>query len=125
MRDELRYERTTGAVIGAFFEVYNTLKGRYNETVYRNALAVELQLRGIPHVVEHPLDVRYKGQVVGSYRADLLVEACVIVELKAGLSLDPNAFAQLTNYLRVTGYRVGLLLYFGPTPTFHRVVNDA
>ena len=125
MRDELRFERTTGAIIGAFYEVYNRLKGRYLEAVYRNAMAVELRLRGLDHVIEQPLEVRYKGEIVGTYRADLVVERCVIVELKSGQSLDASAFSQLTNYLQATDYRVGLLLHFGPTARFHRVVNRA
>jgi GxxExxY protein len=124
MRDELLHERITGPVIGAFFEVYNALRHGHLEACYQRALSVELGLRGIPHLIEAPIDVWYKGSIVGVYRADLLVEDRILVELKAGKTIDESAFTQTTSYLHATRKEVGLLLHFGPQARFYRLVNS-
>ena len=114
----------TGAIIGAFFECYNALKFGYLESVYRSALAVELQARGHRFVREGLIEVLYKGVCVGKYRYDLLVDGRVLVEVKSGDALAPTAKRQLLNYLRGTGLEVGLLLHFGPEPRFFRCVHQ-
>ena len=115
----------TGAIIGAFFEVYNWLEGGgYLESVYRGALVVELQALGHQCVREGLIEVLYKGVRVGNYRYDLVVDGKVLVEVKSGDALAPNAKRQLLNYLRGTGLEVGLLLHFGPEPRFFRCVNQ-
>lgn len=124
-RGELVEKRLTGDIIGAFYEVYNELRYGFLEAVYRDALAIELGLRGVAIEREVPLQVRFKGRPVGRYRADLLVRGVVLVEIKAGKAPDPNGGAQLLNYLRATDLRVGLLLYFGPEPRFQRIVHTA
>ena len=112
----------TGAVIGAFYDVYNELRFGFLESVYASALEWEFRQRGIEYVREHSLEVRYKSQVVGMYRADFLVGSQVVVELKACRYLVDADKRQLLNYLRGTDKEVGLLLHFGPKAEFHRIV---
>ena len=113
---------TTDVVIGAFFDVYNTLRFGFLEAVYSNALAHVLRGHGLEVEREVPIAVNFRGVDVGHYRVDLLVCRQVIVEVKATRSLDPSARYQTLNYLRATGMPVGLLLHFGPRAHFHRVV---
>jgi len=103
----------TEQVIGAAFEVWKVLGYGFLEKVYENALMVELRLRGIAAEQQHGIDVRYKGVVIGQYAADVLVENKIVVELKAEREYNPKHEAQLLNYLKATGIKVGLLLNFG------------
>jgi GxxExxY protein len=112
----------TREVIGAFFDVYNDLGFGLLESMYGAALTILLRERGFSVQCEHSLDVMYHGQRIGTYRADLIVEKTVVLELKAGAFLPPGSKPQLINYLRISGLRVGLLLWFGPVPEFKRVV---
>lgn len=103
----------TKAVIGAAYEVCRTLGLGFVEAVYQRALAVEIRTRGPTVARELAFPVHDKGNVVGSYRADLVVEQTVIVETKGATGFsDPHA-AQTLNYLRASGLRVGLLFNFG------------
>jgi GxxExxY protein len=111
------------AVIGAFFETYNHLDHGYLESVYREALAIELRARGMRAQCEAPVEVFYKGIRVGTYRVDILVDDRVVVELKSGPPLGPTDRRQLLNYLRTTQLDVGLLLHYGPEPKFYRLVS--
>jgi GxxExxY protein len=122
MGEHLPQGRLTGAVIGAFFEVYNSLRFGFLEMVYARALELEFLARGIPHVREAALDVSYKGRRIALYRADFLVGGRLVVELKASQSVGDPDKRQLLNYLRATGMQVGLLLHFGPEARFHRVI---
>jgi GxxExxY protein len=115
-------EALTRRIIGAFYDVYNALGYGFLESVYANALAVEIVGRGLHVVREAAAEVRYKGEVVGMFRADLLVESRVVVELKAARELRPGDPMQLLNYLRATDLEVGLLLHFGPRPRIRRFV---
>ena len=116
----LRYEEITERIIQGFFSVYNTLGCGFLEKVYENALAIELKDRGLKVRPQAPITVIYKNQTVGHYQADLLVEECIIVELKAVEALRDEHFAQLLNYLRATEIEIGLLLNFGPKPEVKR-----
>lgn len=118
----LLHGKLCGTVIDAFYTVYNLLKHGFLEGAYKEALLVELQLRGVTCSMEVPLDVQYKGHVVGRYRADLLVEGVLIVECKVVERLGPAHRAQVINYLRATQLEVGLLLNFGARPSFERVI---
>ncbi len=110
-----------GEVIGAAMRVHRVLGPGFLEAVYSNALAVELSPNGFLVEKQRALAVRYKGEVVGNYVADLVVNGSLIVELKAVLSLTKAHEAQLVNYLTATGIEVGLLLNFGaPSLEFRR-----
>jgi GxxExxY protein len=121
----LLHREITQQVIEAFYEVYNSLGYGFLESVYSRALAVELRRRGLRADREVAITVRYKREDVGVYRADLLVEARVIVEVKASRLLDPSAYSQLVHYLKATGLEVGVLLHFAPDPSFKRVILSA
>ena len=110
-------------MIGAFYEVYNTLRFGHLEQIYVNALAIELRERG--HVVEREVAVRtwYKGHLVGAQRLDVLVDHDLVVEVKSTPTLHPSAHRQLVAYLSATRLQVGLLLHFGPEARFHRAVS--
>ena len=112
----------TGQIIGAFYDVFNELRYGFLESVYAGALEVEFRERRIPYVRELPLEVVYKGRVVGTYRADFLVGGSVIVEIKATRQLADADRRQLLHYLRATGQEVGLLLNFGQKAEFYRMV---
>jgi GxxExxY protein len=116
-------EKITRQIIGAFFECYNKLGYGFLESVYRRALVLELRARGLLAVEEHPVEVRYKGTSVGSFKLDLLVEGRIIVEAKATAALSLIDKRQVINYLRATGFELGLLLHFGPEPRFERCIN--
>ncbi|HYX29130.1 MAG TPA: GxxExxY protein, partial [Pyrinomonadaceae bacterium] len=105
--------RITSDVIGAAIEVHRQLGPGLLESSYRECLSRELLLRGIPSEREKPLPLEYKGIHLGcGYRLDLLVCDCVVVEVKSIECLTPIHEAQLITYLRVGGWRVGLLINF-------------
>jgi GxxExxY protein len=117
-------EALTHKVIGAFFDVYNALGHGFLAAVYARALEVELARRGLHVAREVSINVWYADEIVGQYRADLLVENVVVVELKAHRVLVPQDRAQLLNCLRASDLEVGLLLNFGLRPAFLRVVSS-
>jgi GxxExxY protein len=118
-------EALTRRVIGAFFRVYDVLGYGFLESDYRRALAIEVRRRGMRVEEEWPIEVRYLGEVVGVFRADLLVESRLTIELKATASVGEVDRAQLFNYLRGSRLVVGLLLHFGPKPRVQRAVAEA
>lgn len=122
-RVELIEKQLTHSVIGAFFEVYNTLGYGFLEHLYVRAMAEELRARG--HCVAHEVAVRvmYKERSLGLQRLDLIVDDSLVVEAKASAELHKAASRQLYNYLRATNLRVGLLLHFGPDPHFYRIIS--
>ena len=102
-----------GRVIGAAMKVHATLGPGFTELVYQNALALEMALDGIPFELEVKLDVRYRGEMVGHYRVDLLVAGDLILELKAVQAILPEHEVQVVSYLAATGLEHALLLNFG------------
>jgi GxxExxY protein len=108
---ELLHHDVTEQIIGACFEVYRELGYGFMEKVYQRAMKVELELRGLVAEIESDIEVRYKGRVVGNYRADIVVNGCVLVELKIASAIDGRDEAQLLNELK--GMKVGLLINFG------------
>jgi GxxExxY protein len=118
------HEELTGKILEASFEVIRELGAGFLEGVYQNAMLVALRQKGIKAEPRVPLLVRFRGEVVGEYFADLLVEGRVIVELKAVKALAPEHQAQLINYLKATGIEVGLLINFGnPKLEYRRLHN--
>ena len=114
----------TAVVIRGFRTVYDVLGPGFPEHVYRRALAYELRDRGLRVVEEAPIDVWYRGIRVGYFRADLLVENQVIVELKTASGFSTEDRDQLLSYLRASSIDVGLLMLFGPRPLFRRHVFE-
>ena len=114
----------TGAVIGAFYAVYNTLRYGFLESVYASALEIEFRERRINYIREMPLVVDYKGRSIGSYRADFFVDGRLVVEVKATNKLADTDRRQLLHYLRATNQELGLLLHFGQKAEFHRMVHS-
>lgn len=110
----LLHENITKEIIGAGFEVYNFLQFGFLEKVYENSLVIELMSRGLQVETQKHISVIYKGENVGDYVADLVVEGKVIVELKSNKNPVENSIPQVLNYLRVTNLDVGLILNFGP-----------
>ena len=104
-----------------FFDVYNELGHGFLESVYREAMTIALRYEGLQVEKEFPLAVRFRGQLIGDFKADLVVKGSVIVELKAVKSLGPAHEAQVLNYLRASVLEVGLLLNFGPKPQVRRL----
>lgn len=107
------HQEITQSIIGAAFEVHNTLGHGFLEKVYQNALIKELRLRGHQAEADVRITVTYKDEIVGDYIADVLVDNSVILELKALNQLTGEHEAQLLNYLKATGQKIGLLLNFG------------
>jgi len=103
----------TEKIIGCAFQVSNRLGAGFLEKVYENALIYELNKAGLSIEKQVQLKVRYEGVVVGDYAADLLVEKCVLVELKTVSNLEKIHLAQCLNYLKATGLKICLLLNFG------------
>ena len=114
----------TEKVIGAFYEVYNVLGAGFLERVYEGALAVEFSRRGLKFGRQFPIEVCYKGEVVRNYVADFLVEGLVVVEVKAMIGVGGVEEAQLLNYLKATGKKVGLILNFGKKAQVRRRIFE-
>jgi len=111
----MNIDEITEKIIGCAYTVSNELGAGFLEKVYENALCLELAKQGLHAEQQSSIVVKYQGQVVGEYFADLIVEGCVIVELKALKGFDAIHQAQLLNYLKATGIHTGLLLNFGTT----------
>ena len=102
----------SGGVIGAAIEVHRVLGPGFLESVYQQALGVELHLRRIPFIPQAVVAVNYKGASVGEGKLDFLVGNSLIVELKAVENLAPIHSAQVISYLKMTGHEIGLLINF-------------
>ena len=114
----------TEQVLGAVFEVSNTLGTGFLEKVYHRALLHELRLRGVRTASEVSFSIKYKGQVVGQYYADILVEDALVLELKCADRLSNEHTAQCINYLKASGLTLCLLINFqNPKVEWKRVVR--
>jgi GxxExxY protein len=114
----------TQKIIGCAYTVHNTLGPGFLEKVYENALRIELEQLGLEVKQHEPINVTYKGQVVGEYYADLWVDDRVVIELKAAQVLVKRHEVQLVNYLAATGIDCGLLLNFGPSVQVKRKFRE-
>jgi GxxExxY protein len=122
-RHELVEERLTHSVIGAFFDVYNTLGFGFLEHIYVMALERELIARKHRVAREVAVRVRYKGHDLAEQRLDMIVDEKLVVETKSTHELHKSANRQVYNYLRSTNLEVGLLLHFGPEARFYRMIH--
>lgn len=109
----LLHEELSEKVLGACFDVMRELGAGFLESVYEKALFVTLSEKGLAVQSQAPLRVTFRGQTVGEFYADLLVEGKLVVELKAVRVLAPEHSAQVINYLKASGIDVGLLVNFG------------
>jgi len=112
--------KLTEKIFGAAFKVQNTLGAGFLEKVYENALSIELRKCGLTVESQKTFPVQYEGTVVGNYQADLVVSTKVVVECKAVCNLDSVHEAQLMNYLKASGLRVGLLINFARSKLQYR-----
>jgi len=117
---ELLHQDITDKIIKAFYNVYNELGFGFLEKVYQNALFLELIAMGLVCEKQKQIKVYFKEQIVGEYYADLIINNCVIIELKAAEAIVEEHEYQLINYLKATEIEVGLLLNFGKKPQFKR-----
>ena len=117
---ELLFEELTGCVRNCAYTVFQELGSGFLEKVYENALSEELRLNHISAYQQQGIVVKYKNVAVGNYVADIVIENKIIIEIKAVKELENIHFAQLHHYLKATGYRLGLLINFGPQFSFKR-----
>lgn len=122
---DLLYADLTYRIRGVVFTVYNELGYGHKENVYQQALIHELEEKNISFKKEISLKVKYKSVVVGNYRPDLIIDDRVILELKAVEFLPKSFKSQLLNYLKTTGFELGMLINFG-TPKLYikRLINS-
>lgn len=114
-REDMRIDELTKRVIGCAFQVHNELGSGFLEKVYENALAIALRDTGLTVEQQRAIPVSFRGHIVGDFLADIVVEDCLIVELKAVRTLAQEHEVQLVNYLSATGIDNGLLMNFGPS----------
>jgi len=117
---DLAHSELTRQIIGAAMEVHSHLGPGFLETVYEAAMAIELGLRGLPYERQKPICVMYKGQAAKDFFCDFLVAEKVLVELKALKAITDSERAQVLNYLKATGLKVGLLINFGERSLKHK-----
>ena len=120
MKQKLLHQDLAKVVIGCFYTVYNTLGYGFLEKVYENALVIELRQKGLKVQQQFPIEVFYKGNNVGKYFADLLIEDKIILELKAAEIISQAHLVQLQNYLKASQIELGFVFNFGPQPKFER-----
>jgi GxxExxY protein len=119
---EYPHRNLTEAIIGCAYDVFTVLGHGFLEKVYENALTLKIKSKGLKVKQQEPINVIFEGHVVGEYFADLLIEDAVIIELKAVSDLAKIHEAQLVNYLKAIGIKVGLLINFGETISIKRRV---
>jgi GxxExxY protein len=122
--DRIKYKEITDIILKSFYEVYNELGDGFLESVYENALYIVLTGYDLNIEKQKEIPVFFRGNTIGDFKADLVANEKVIIELKAVRTLDPAHEAQLINYLKATNIEVGLLLNFGKKPEFKRFVYD-
>lgn len=117
MNETMLFKEESYAIQGAIFEVYRQIGCGFLEAVYQECLEKELHLRSIPFVAQPELSLSYKGEALRQiYKPDLVCYNQIIVQLKAVKEIAPEHKAQVINYLRATGMRLGLLVNYGSHP---------
>jgi GxxExxY protein len=122
---ERLYGDLTEKIIGCFYQVHGKLGSGFLEKVYENSLVIEFEKIGLKFGKQVGIQVMYEDRVVGDYVADFIVDGKVVVEVKASSGLGPVDEAQLINYLKATGIKVGLLVNFGKDIEIRRRVFGA
>ena len=124
MNTDIKHYALTKEIIKVFYQVYNELGHGFLESVYHRSLTLALKQAGLDVQSQVDIPVWFRGHQVGSFVGDMLVEKCVLLELKAARTLDSSHKAQLLNYLRATEIEIGLLLNFGVRPELKRLIYD-
>ena len=119
-----KHKELTHKIVGVFQEVYNELGHGFLESVYQRSLAIALQGAGLEARAQVRIPVWFRGQRVGQFEGDLLVNSSILLELKVAQCLNFSHQAQLLNYLRATNIEIGLLLNFGVKPEFRMLVFE-
>src|SRR5215475_6123881 len=123
MRRDLIEADRVKSTAGGFYDVYNYFGYRLSESIYTGALELELCERGHKVTRELRVPVTYKGRRVAWQRLDMVIDGKIIVESKATEKLAPAARIQIVSYLRASTFPVGLLLHFGPKPSFQKFID--
>jgi GxxExxY protein len=121
---EGKHDALMQAIIGVFYDVYNELGRGFVESVYRESMRLALSQAGLAVPTEVQIPVHFRGSVVGVFRADLIVNGSVLIELKTCEALAREHESQVLNYLKATKVEVALLMNFGPAARFKRFVMD-
>src|SRR5580698_148936 len=117
MDSDILYKDESYHIVGACFEVYREKGCGFLEAVYHECMEIELRLRGIPYVTKKPLALEYKGcPLVSTYEPDFICHEKIVLELKAVSKMTDEHWAQIQNYLKATGMKLGLLVNFGHYP---------
>ena len=117
------FDDATGAIIGCALEVHRTLGPGFREIVYQRALALELEVAGLEFSREVKTPIFYKDRQIDTRRADFVIEG-VMVEIKAKSQMAPEDYVQALNYVKASGFKLGLLLNFGASRLqIKRLVN--
>jgi len=122
--DKLKYKSITDKILRGFYEVYNELGHGFLESVYENALRIVLNNHGLKVETQKEIQVVFRKEIVGNYRADMLIEDKIILELKTAKAINEIHMAQLMNYLRASEIEIGFLLNFGVKPEFKRIIYN-
>jgi GxxExxY protein len=123
-KKNFKYKDLTEKVIKGFYEVYNELGAGFLESVYENALAIVLKDHSLQVEQQYPIPVKFRGKIIGDFKADILVDDKVIVELKAVKRIIDAHKSQIINYLKASDIEVGLLLNFGLKPEVKRFIYN-
>lgn len=124
VKQQYKHSEITDRIIGVFYDVYNVLGYGFLEKVYERAMVIRLERAGLSVRPQEEINVYFDGRLIGNYKADLVVNNVVLVELKATETVATEHEAQLLNYLRATDIEVGLLLNFGKEPKVIRRAFD-
>jgi len=119
-----KHSELTDLIIAVFYEVYNELGFGFLESVYRKSLCLALLQKGVSVEQEVPVAVFFRGQNVGDFRADLVVNRTILLELKTAEQIIAAHESQVLHYLRSTALELGLILNFGPKPQVRRLLLD-
>ena len=119
-----KHSELTETIIGVFYEVYSELGYGFLESVYRDSLRLALIEKGFAVEQEVPVSVYFRGSNVGDFRADLVVNRMILLELKTADQIVAAFESQVLNYLRSTSLELGLILNFGPRPQVRRLLLD-
>lgn len=124
MYEDFKYTEVTRKIIGCAMEVHKFLGNGFQESVYQKAMAIEMQIQGLPFNREFAMPVYYKGRLISTRRVDFLVEKKISTELKAVREMDDGHLNQAINYLEAYNLEIGLLINFGSKSLqFKRLIN--